>query len=382
MLTAMARLVNVNKVMDRMFSSFVFVSSKDENEALIRLMLNPLLESIQKFSGSQCYKLNPHIDSESIIDERSCLIYQYDDEASVRFVSSIYKNVKCVICVSSDIYNFNQYTQKEYFTDLFLTPTRIHTQTLSSQLYKPVATLGEIVDPAATGGNPVKWRNKSVTKRKPRLLWFGYPESFLKSMTTVIPIVDWAKKEGIIDSFTIMTDKNKFHEIGNYNVIQYNEKSFFYDVQKYDYALLSHFSLDLTLNTAIKSPNKIATSISSGLIPIVSDTFNYSHFMNEVGLGKFLFSSPFELLNILRKLNIQKDSQTISDSCVVKFLNETSCESVLYKNFELALKKIGDYKYFLEINFRKPNFEKNNIAKNRVKLRILQSIKNISKKYR
>ncbi len=98
---------------------------------------------------------------------------------------------------------------------------------------------------------------------------------------------------------------------------------------RFDYCILSHFSLDLALNSYIKSPNKLLTALMIGLIPIASNTPNYAAILREFGLGRFLFDSPSDLHRILRNLDPARDSQEIAQSGITQALADRFSETCL-----------------------------------------------------
>lgn len=84
--------------------------------------------------------------------------------------------------------------------------------------------------------------------------------------------------------------------------------------------MLSHFSLDLVLNSYIVTQQAPHCTDGAGLIPIASDTPSYSAMPREFGLEKFLFDSPAQLDRIIRNLDPEKDLEAVKASEIVETL--------------------------------------------------------------
>jgi hypothetical protein len=65
------------------------------------------------------------------------------------------------------------------------------------------------------------------------------------------------------------------------------------------------------LNTLIKSPNKMITSIVRGILPYASSTPAYTQIAKQYGLEKLLFRSPHELAVKLRNADFERESRQI-----------------------------------------------------------------------
>jgi len=215
-------------------------------------------------------------------------------------------------------------------------PTNIHRKILASAVYKPVYVLNECIDPISVKAGD-EHRKLFPQKAGTRTLWFGYSESFSKSMKSLIPIIMKNVADHHIEDFVVIVDQERFHAAeGNpptIPTIPYDNATFSAHAQQFDYAILSHLPLDLKLNTYIKSPNKVITALLAGLIPIASDTPNYREVLERYGLQKFLFSSAQELDNILRTLDPVADSRFVQQSGVVSSLLEAGSPAAVASSF-------------------------------------------------
>ncbi len=249
-------------------------------------------------------------------------MFHYNDVgaiAALRTFAGVKRSL--VICLCSDIYSFDRYVSIHDIVDFYVVPSHFHQQTLSYQVYKPVYVVPEAIDPiamrpsngpaAGVGGPP---------RQSKRLLWFGYAESFSKSMVTLLPVIERALEAGWIDDFGLIVDEHRFSNRFQLSTQMYDLTTFVGKTSAFDYCILSHFSLDLTMNSYIKSPNKAITSLALGLIPIASTTPNYLDLMKRFGLDRLTFSSPDSLGRVLESLDPSADQALLRQADPVRSL--------------------------------------------------------------
>lgn len=325
---------------------YIFVRSKGSDDAIVRLHSDPLVAQLRRHDDVVVDLRHP-ADGEYITDTACYLIYHYDDKAAVEVVSAAKarRPDHCVICLGADIYTLDEYVALADFTDLFLTPTPAHTKLLSSQLYKPVFTLGESLDTNALDQDGAEWKPAEGAPGAPRLLWFGYPESMMKSMASLLPVIDHAQTQGAIGGMTIITDPSRFSASGNWDLLPYHPATFRSDARHCQYAVLSHFSLDAHLNTYIKSPNKAVAALAAGLIPLATDTLNYGELFKSIGLERFLFSSPLELQELLGSLDVERDRDTVRRAGALDVLMDMYSPKRMLDNFQHAIAACGSDRY-------------------------------------
>ncbi len=301
-----------------MCTSFLVVSSKDDSDATVRLQSEALLRGLQSIPGASVRLVPP---AEGLdIEDGSCVLFHFDDLPAITSLKAFRKNETKFLaaCFGSDIYEFSRYLPSYEVADLYLMPTPLHRNLLASQFYKPVYYIPEGIDPIAR--TDAQQPPSFAIKQSSRLLWFGYSESFNKGMASLIPVLKLHLAAGDITDFALIVNEAEFKNQFNFRTIPYSNDSFQEEARGFDYCILSHFSLDLALNSYIKSPNKLITALMAGLIPIASDTPSYSAILREFGLEKFLFDSPEQLDRILRNLDPIKDSRAIIDSGVIEVL--------------------------------------------------------------
>lgn len=301
-----------------MCTSFLIVSSKDDSDATVRLQSNALLRGLESIPGISARLVEPAQALE--IEDGSCVLFHFYDLPAITALKASRNTERKFVaaCFGSDIYEFSAYLPSYDVADLYLMPTPLHRKVLASQFYKPVYHLPEAIDPIA--GADSGQRPSFPIKQTSRLLWFGYAESFNKGMASLIPVLKLHLPAGHITDFSLIVNEPEFKNQFNFRTIPYKKNSFQKEASAFDYCILSHFSLDLALNSYIKSPNKLVTALMAGLIAIASDTPSYSALLREFGLDKFLFGSPEQLDYILRNLDPANDSQAIINSGIIETL--------------------------------------------------------------
>ncbi len=276
----------------------VFLGKWDIKDPLYRIYFYTLSSALKQ-SGVDVLIQGQDFEHISSVDNHHNLIinFFYKDCNSVEAIKKIQLNTSVVVCFGSDIFNFSEYANACSVADIFVCPSDIHRLILKTTLNKPIEVLVEAVDPFIT-----KFKVTPSFESR-RLVWFGFPENYHKSMLTIAPIIKMAIKSGWIDSFTVISLPNLREHLSNdFSFILYDEKTIATTLQHYDYSLLSHFPLDGEINTYIKSSNKAIYSIMSGLIPICSSTPNYHENLSKMNLNRFLFDSPAELMDLLLEL--------------------------------------------------------------------------------
>jgi hypothetical protein len=298
--------------------SFVVLRSKNDSDATVRLQSDSLLRGLKSLPQTSAQLVEPSPQLQ--LENGACVLFHFDDMPAIACLREARTAGKTFLaaCFGSDIYEFSRYLPSYEVTDLYLMPTSIHRKVLASQFYKPVYYLAEGIDPIAATNDarpplfPIKQSRK--------LLWFGYAESFNKGMASLVPVLKLHLESARLQDFSLILNETEFSNDFNFRTIPFRNDSFQEEASAFDYCILSHFSLDLSLNSYIKSPNKLVTSLMTGLIPIASDTPSYSALLREFGLERFLFDSPAQLDKVLRSLDPLKDSQAVIDSGIVDTL--------------------------------------------------------------
>lgn len=187
--------------------------------------------------------------------------------------------------------------------DGFIVPTAQHRAVLALLVNRPVVLMHEEHDPlfVATTADSAPAMDRS-------LCWFGYAESFNKSMSHLLGAIRDAISSGQLTSFTVWTrNTQQLNWDVSFTWGQFDAASIRSSLARSCYCLLSHAPLDLQLNTWIKSPNKLISALNAGLIPLCSSTPAYAALMEELGLGKFLYETPAGLAALFDQLDPAAD---------------------------------------------------------------------------
>jgi hypothetical protein len=320
-------------------ANIIFLVSLSDNDALTRLQSRPLINGLKKYKNITCSLYNPALQEVPFEIGQSLVVIHYRDDAAIEAAFKLKKHNKLtsIACFGSDIYSYKKYVSLAALVDVFFMPTDAHKELLSAGLNRPVFCLPESIDPIV--GKNIS-DGCTFDKKSTKLCWFGYPDSFYKSMASLLPVIDKSLKSGAIDDFSLITNPQELPKNIGYPVIKYSNEEFLSSIKNFDYTILSHLPLDLHLNTYIKSPNKAITALCAGVIPIASNTLNYSSLFRRLGLDRFLFSSPLELSEILETLDPTKDSKLLNDIDPAKLLRREFSDERLAKMF---LEMISDW---------------------------------------
>jgi hypothetical protein len=279
-----------------MYFDFLFIRSYGEENALARLQSSALIQGLRDLNITvHLLEIRSDVPVEEV-PQHKYLIYHYDDGLAINLamtVKKFYKN--STICLGSDIYSVENYTRLSEFTDFYFMPTELHKIIISSVTSKSVAVLNECIDPIAYPSSENKQDKNSELGRN-KIVWFGYPESFEKSFKYLVPVI-----ANMIPADELVVITKGFKLLNNVEHREFEVSQFYRQTSDAKYSLLSHFSYDNQLNTWIKSPNKLITSLVRGIVPFVSSTPAYAEIMERYNLKELLFSTPSDLGKLILK---------------------------------------------------------------------------------
>lgn len=288
-------------------NQFIFLGQKEWDDPLFRFYFDTLVREL----GTQKYLVefvNPCDPSEKIVDPKhhSIINFFYKDMDAIRAISELVGGSYTSVCFASDVENYEAYEDAYRVADAFICPSEIHKKVLGYAFNLPIYPLIEAIDPLIrAAGPPVPDPIKAR-----RFVWFGYPESYRRSMPIFESTIQEALRLGYIDFFSIISLESLKKELpATFRFLPFATSQLFAQLKEHDLALLSHVPLDLSINSLIKSPNKAVSSIACGLIPICSDTPNYRELMDRLGLQRYLFESPQALGEILKTLAQTENAQ-------------------------------------------------------------------------
>lgn len=328
------------------------IKTHTSEDACVRLQSEAIYHGLANNNKIKCTIHSPEF-IDLFLPDADYICFHYNDVKAINFLRE--NKPKLIntrfICFGSDIYNFEKYSSLEKIVDIFILPTNLHKSILSSQITTSIFSLTEPVDPIAL----VDFENtKFPIKRSKKLCWYGYPESFYKSMLSLTPIINSNIDSGAIHDFTLITDIKRFPNDFNHRIKSFDTNRLAKDLRAYDYTLLSHLPLDLHINSLIKSPNKAITALIAGVIPLASDTPAYRELFVSLGLERFLFDSPKSLDKLLKRLNPDEDSSFIHESNIpLKILNKFNYSNTteeflniiqIYQNESASFTSLADFK--------------------------------------
>jgi hypothetical protein len=313
-------------------SRVFFVRSKGEEEAVVRVSSLPLCDELCRL-GIESRTIHPQ---EGIpqLHASDCIAFHYNDREAVAAIRNALTAKSTVVCLGSDIYSLSKYVDLHDLVSYYLVPTDMHRLVLSGILYKPVYTLPESVDQLVAGSlEKIDFSTPFPKRSLRRVCWFGYVESFDKGMSSLVPVIKNAISTNQISRFTVILDTMNFYNRWNFDTIEFDITTFPSIMKDFDYVILSHFPLDLKVNSLIKSPNKAITSLFSGVIPLASSTPSYEALFTQLGISHLLFSSPRQLANMLSRLDPLVDSQMLQQLQVREALRRLLGSSVITQKF-------------------------------------------------
>lgn len=271
----------------------------NRNEALHRVQSEPLIRGLQDL-GVNVAILPPNSQfDQDLVRGLSYVIFHYNSSRACEISLEIKKISNCkAACLASDIYNLRWYTDLSDWVDIFIAPTKLHKDLLSYATNKPVVYLPECVDCIAL---PMGGPSIPVQKNE-RVCWFGYPESFDKSLGLIVRNLALRHRLRFRD-FAIISNHNDQVMPGAEH-FQFDASTFYQVVSRFGYTLLSHLPFDMHFNSYIKSPNKLVTSIVRGLVPIFSASPSYDEISRKYDLEHLQFKNADELGVRLEKLDV------------------------------------------------------------------------------
>jgi hypothetical protein len=230
------------------------------------------------------------------------LVVHYFDKTAIAAAAEIRKATQAkLVCFCSDLYDLTPIRALSSVVDIFLAPTPLHHDVIRSAVMKPVCMLPDSLDPIALPPDasilPAAANNT--------VCWFGYPESFAKSMRFVLP--DALKASGFPAARFGLITAPGVQLIDGVRHKSFVPETFYADTAEFSHSLLSHFPQDLHINTFIKCPNKMMTSIVRGLVPIASATPAYQDLAKTYQLEDLLFTGAADLSRRLMSLDAETE---------------------------------------------------------------------------
>lgn len=180
--------------------------------------------------------------------------------------------------------------------DVFLVPTPEMRDFVRTFTHRPVEILFDPIDFCL---------HESLAKEPPdeglKVVWFGYPESYGRSMAEYQQCLMSLHQSGEID-YHIVTKNERYGRTPSCVLHEYVWDCFPALLETFDVCVASHAPFDFTVSSLWKSENKAVLAINRGLAVVASRTPAYTRLLARCGLEEYLFSAPAELIGLLRRL--------------------------------------------------------------------------------
>ncbi len=134
-----------------------------------------------------------------------------------------------------------------------------------------------------------------------RLAWFGYPESYEKSMVPLQPVFEAlaARRRATLSVITSASDPGP-RPYGSLR--RYQPGTILAELDRHDAVVLSHVAFDFSVNTHHKSENKAVLAIHRGLPVVATCTPAYARLLTGLGLDDWLFDDAARLAANIERL--------------------------------------------------------------------------------
>ena len=229
---------------------------------------------------------------------------------------------RVVMLMMADFYPTSvEYLQKwSEFVDIFLVPTPEMRDFIQIFTFRKVEVLIDPIDFGLIESEKVRSQRSDRIK----VVWFGYPESYTKSMGLFEGTLAEMHQSGEIE-FHLISKNDKYGEGRSGFMHEYNPETFLGLLSNFDVCVLSHLPFDFSISTQWKSENKAVLAINRGLPVIASKTPSYSRLLSCCVVEKFGFTTAGELTSAIRLLKSPDER--------VKYLVE--CQDILLKKFSI-----------------------------------------------
>ncbi len=240
----------------------------------------------QQGATADCILVN-HLFSIEAREEEIREFKRYNPHCSIMgFVSDFYPNV------------MEQMRRFEDLIDVYVVPTVEMQINMSCFVDSEVVVIPDPIDFHLEDSV----EKLHVQKRPMDVLWYGYRESFDRSMLEFSPLLEWMH-ETLQIRYHIVTNVAGFGHRDNVLLHQYDLDTFPRLLPQFDLCILSHVPNDFQMATYSKSNNKATLAINRGVPVIASRTPSYQQLLEECGLSEYLFVSRRELEIAINKLS-------------------------------------------------------------------------------
>jgi hypothetical protein len=296
------------------------------------------IEALKKNLGDKFIFSELNVTSKSSVILINSLLQQPLSDEGFRNLISEKRSSAITMLFIADFYKQAVSLLKDWsqYIDIFLVPTiemknivQVHTSSKVEALVDPIDF------------NLQSYKTKKMSNSPIKVCWFGFPESYKKSMTEFETSIVEMNITGEIDYHIISKNDSYGKSTKGFGTIhEYRQETFLELLENFDVCVLSHHPLDFDINTYIKSENKAVLAINCGLPVVASSTPAYSRLLNQCGLSEFLFSSTEELKVAIKKmqsLEIRENYLKKSQSIILNTYSGAKMAEQWMKIYESAL---------------------------------------------
>jgi len=229
---------------------------------------------------------------------------------------------KVVMLMMADFYPTSvDYLRKwSEFVDIFLVPTPEMRDFIQIFTSRKVQVLIDPIDFGLIKSEKVRSQRSDRIK----VVWFGYPESYTKSMRLFEGTLAEMHQSGEIE-FHLISKNDTYGEGRSGFIHEYDPETFLDLLSNFDVCVLSHLPFDFSISTQWKSENKAVLAINRGLPVVASKTPSYSRLLSRCGVEKFSFSTAEELTSSIRLLKSPDER--------AKYL--VACQDIILRQFSI-----------------------------------------------
>lgn len=304
------------------------ISNNDPDEATYRITVQALIKSLTELGHTVCDVSKLTTYPEILFGIRHI---DPNTQGLKDFILDCKKQGTKVCCYINDVYRVDDNRLKAWanISDIIFTPTKYHKLFIESICDNRVEILPDSIDYQID----TPYNKIHTDKDQLKVCWFGYPESYNKSMGVYHPVIEELINQDRIE-YTIISKGFKLPP--HINFIEFNHNNFPEDLKKFDLCILSHAPLDYDINTFVKSPNKLSLAISLGVPCITSKTPSYRDLLSECLLEEYCFSSVNEFKSLIYKMSssnirneyLKKSQQTVINNFSYKTLGKTFLDKI------------------------------------------------------
>jgi len=250
------------------------------------------------------------------------------NEAGHSFRQMRPKAVVMVFVTDLDVSEVEQYKEIPDFVDVLLVPTPEMKNHLKSFTSCRVEVLIDPIDFNLSNFVTKPCDYDDASPQAIKLVWFGYPQSYSKSLSGYVETIRQLVDKGEIE-YHIITRNETYGKGSFFTIHEYKTANFSNLLTNFDVCIVSHTPFDFSVNTYWKSENKAVLAINRGLPVVASRTPAYERLLLRCNLEEYLFSSSEELVTALRRLKSVAERKRYMNASQDIVLKEYSCQRMV-----------------------------------------------------